>query len=299
MPQHVSDTITTPQAAAVTLQADSVTTASETVTETGCSEATADPFTPRLCRADEAECITYSMRGVNFTTGKIPYSCGIKGLPRPMLPGYDTGVICLLLITFLFFSSNFRHYSTFVKTFAQDLWKVRNRSNNFDEHTVSETRVLTSLIMILCMSEGILLFSAIRPPAGSVTIFKSVGVCALLAALYYAFQVIAYKALGYTFTTKANATELLKGFRASQSLLGVTLVAPALIVLFNPDLTVELTAIGVTLYVLARIIFILKCFRIFYNNIFSLVYFILYLCTLEILPPIIVVTTAFYFSSIF
>ncbi|MDE6240375.1 MAG: DUF4271 domain-containing protein, partial [Muribaculaceae bacterium] len=39
-------------------------------------------------------------------------------------------------------------------------------------------------------------------------------------------------------------------------------------------------------YLLFRLVFISNGFSIFYRNIFSLVYFILYLCTLEIIPLI-------------
>ncbi|MDE6655263.1 MAG: DUF4271 domain-containing protein [Muribaculaceae bacterium] len=38
--------------------------------------------------------------------------------------------------------------------------------------------------------------------------------------------------------------------------------------------------------------FIIKGFRIFYHKIWSLLYFILYLCTLEIVPLIILYLTA-------
>ncbi|MBP3590263.1 MAG: DUF4271 domain-containing protein, partial [Muribaculaceae bacterium] len=40
------------------------------------------------------------------------------------------------------------------------------------------------------------------------------------------------------------------------------------------------------IYVSARLIFIIKGFKIFYNGFISLIYFILYLCTLEIVPLI-------------
>ncbi|MCH5320108.1 MAG: DUF4271 domain-containing protein, partial [Paramuribaculum sp.] len=49
---------------------------------------------------------------------------------------------------------------------------------------------------------------------------------------------------------------------------------------------------AMVLYVLARIMFIVKGFRIFYTNSASIVYFILYLCSLEIVP----VTIFFYLA---
>lgn len=249
------------------------------------------PFLKTSCRDIDAPVKT-SFPLSSLTVGRIPFSNGLQGIERPLLPGYNTGVMCLLIITFLFLAANFRHYSTFVKTFTQDLWKVRNRSNIFDDHTMSETRVLASFIMVLCVSEGIILYSAIAPHIRPAPIFASIGLITAIALIFYLLQIAAYRTVGYVFTSSQNTIQWIRGFRASQSLLGITLVIPALIVLFNPGLDTAITAISLGLYILARIIFIFKGFRIFYINSFSLIYFILYLCTLEIIPPIIMCKTA-------
>lgn len=269
----------------------------DTVASDSLSAVIADPFEATHCHEPESpRPLTHDY----YTLGVVPFTQGLPVLPRPKLPGYDTGVMCLLLLTFLFLSANFRHYSTFVKTFAQDLWKVRNRSNIFDDHTLSETRVQASFILLLCVSEGILMYCAIAPHLSSgASIFSCVAICTGVAIFYYAAQLVAYRAVGYTFTTAQRASEWIKGFRASQSLLGITLVVPALVVLFNPGIAPAVIAIGMSLYVLARIIFILKGFRIFYINSFSLVYFILYLCALEILPPYVLARAAYNLSLLF
>ncbi|MDE6169760.1 MAG: DUF4271 domain-containing protein, partial [Duncaniella sp.] len=45
---------------------------------------------------------------------------------------------------------------------------------------------------------------------------------------------------------------------------------------------------AVVFYFLTRILFICKGFRLFYDNFGSLLYFILYLCTLEIVPLVLI-----------
>ncbi len=266
----------------------------DTLTATTAASDIKNPFEAVTCRMDQAaDAATAYGRKVSFTTGRAPYTWGIAGEPRPMLPGYDTGVMCLLIGAFLILAANFRHYSTFVKTFAQDLWKLRNRDNVFDDHTMSETRVNFSFTLLLCLSEGIILYSVIQHYVGRLPIFGTVVFTTLLAALFYIIQSVCYRAVGYVFTTSEYSVQWVKGFRASQLLLGIALLVPALLVLFNPGLTMIMAALAVTLYIMARIIFIIKGFRIFYNNSFSLVYFILYLCTLEILPPLVLCKAAF------
>lgn len=236
----------------------------------------------------------------NATLGRVPYADGLQPEPRAMLPGYDSGVMCLIILIFIILTSNFRHYSTYIKTFAQDLFSVRRRSNAFDgTHTVSETRVLLSLVSLVCLCEGILLFSSIsfRGGATGESAFSAVGLLTLLSAGYYMWQLVAYQTVGFIFSSSEATKQWVKGFNASQSLLGLGLLLPALLVLFNPGLTPLLMSVSVLLYAVARVIFISKGFRIFYDNYSSLVYFILYLCTLEIIPPYLLYRLASFITS--
>lgn len=231
--------------------------------------------------------------------GPVPYTQGIAGEPRKSLPGYDSGVMTLIIAVLLLVTFNFRHYSTFIKTFTQNLFSVRKRQNNFDPRsTVSETSILFSLLVLLCLCEGILMFSAASVHLRIEKVFPAVGLLSGLAAVYYIFQLVAYNTLGYVFTSSENRVLFLKGFNASQSLLAVALVVPAIVSLFNPEYSALLVSVAVFLYIVARIIFIIKGFRIFYKNSFSLLYFILYLCTLEIIPLILIYKATFYLIAI-
>lgn len=255
-----------------------------------------------LCRIDTTLCFeseapsSAAEKAVTYQ-GVVPYTMGIPGQPRKQLPGYDSGVMTLLIGVFLLITVNFRHYSTFIKTFTQNLFSVRSRANAFDERsTVSETRVLVSLISLLCVCEGILLYDvmSIYHPLQTTRTFAAVGSLSLLAAVYYIWQLVAYNTAAYIFNTPQGRSLWIKGFNASQSLLGLTLAVPAVLSLFNPSLTPLLLSVSLVLYVMARLIFIFKGFRIFYKNSFSWLYFILYLCTLEIIPLILTYKAAIF-----
>ena len=56
--------------------------------------------------------------------------------------------------------------------------------------------------------------------------------------------------------------------------------------------------IGVIIYISCRIVFICKGFRIFFNNLVSLLYFILYLCSVEIVPVILSFTGAIFLCRV-
>ena len=227
--------------------------------------------------------------------GQIAYAQGVEPQPRTLLPGYDSGIMTLLLVTLLLITLNFRHYSTFIKTFTNNLFSVRKRQNAFDQHsTVSEARILISLGLMLSICLGILIFDIAAIRVDVPNPFAAIAALSAMAAGYYLFQLAAYNAVGYIFTTPTRRSLWLKGFNASQALLSLTLVIPAVVSLFNPQLSPLLLSISTLLYFSARLIFIIKGFRIFYINYFSLIYFILYLCSLEIIPLL-----ALYKASIF
>ena len=105
-----------------------------------------------------------------------------------------------------------------------------------------------------------------------------------LLGTYYLFQQCAYRTVGYTFTTADGRRRWLGGFAATQAYAGLGMVIPALLMVFQPQWHAALLTISLSIYFAARLMFIIKSFRIFYQKIWSLLYFILYLCTLEILP---------------
>jgi hypothetical protein len=106
-------------------------------------------------------------------------------------------------------------------------------------------------------------------------------------------QLLAYKVIGYVFADKEMTEQLVNGFNSSQTLLGFLLLFPAMLLLFYPAVTEIMAVIGVIFYVLARFIFIYKGFRIFYSDFSSLLYFILYLCTVEVIPVILLIRGIF------
>ncbi len=217
--------------------------------------------------------------------GIINYATGFAPEVRHEIPGYSTPVIISLLLVFLILCAGGGSYSNFFKAFPGNLFKTRRRGNAFDETTVSESYITAGLLILTCLCEGIIAYFAVPSPlVASFSAGEAIGVFSLAAVGLMMFQTVSYIVTGYAFTSFDSTRQWLKGFFASQSLLGVLMLVPTLTVIFNPALSGLATIITVALYVICRIIFICKGFRIFYINIFSGVYFILYLCTLEITP---------------
>lgn len=252
---------------------------------------------PSICR--EVDAPTSPAEQAATHTGRLPYTEGIPPIPRPELPGYNSAIMTIFILIFLFLTVNLRNNSSFLKVFAQNLFSVRRRANVFDERsTTSEARVLLSLIILLCFSEGALILTAAHTGGLTITNLPGLAIFSGIALTFYILQICAYSTVGYVFTTHTRAFLWLKGFNASQALLAISIAPPAVISLFYPEEANMLLSVAAALYLVARIIFIFKGFRIFYNNSLALIYFILYLCSLEIIPLFIIYKATLYCCSL-
>lgn len=225
-----------------------------------------------------------------------PWLSGLEGEERAVPTGADSGILSLvtgLLLMMMFIVHRCR------KLFGslwQELLGMRSRANAFDDRTSGESSALTLMAVQWSVCAGILLYSALAlgVPYGTPILaeprapFVAMAMLVGLAMAYYVAQLAVYWLLGWVFADPAGRRLYVQGFTASQSLLGFALLVPALVSIFYQGAAPAMVALAAGLYVLARIIFIIKGFRIFYRNFGSLLYFILYLCAVEILPLIFV-----------
>ncbi|MDE6283571.1 MAG: DUF4271 domain-containing protein [Muribaculaceae bacterium] len=244
-------------------------------------------------RSNEYDAPTSPTDKVLYSTREPGWISGVKGELRDVTPGSDTGILAMVVLLLVLFGFNMRHIRRLFRAITQDLWSVRRRANAFDDHTANETRTIVILLFQLCVFEGILLYlwlGVTGQPGHSVfmPVIKLTG----LASLFYIFELLACTTVGYVFTDHVNAVQWRRGLNASSVMLGIALTVPTLVSLFYPSVTGAMLWVAAIMYIMSRMIYVAKGFRIFYNNFPSLLYFILYLCTLEIIPLLAVYAAA-------
>lgn len=210
---------------------------------------------------------------------------------------HDPLVICLVLMLITAGMFNFTFCRKAFKSLAHDLWGVRERENVFDDAPSFEARTFLVLIFQLLVSESLLFYLWFATSGNGIDASYSemnttLGLLLALSAVYYLFQLVAYAVVGWTFSDSGGCRLWLRGFIVSTGILGLILPVPAIVAMFYPEASIIMTATGAICFIISKIFFIFKGYRIFFHNFFSLVYFILYLCALEIIPVIIVYTQA-------
>ena len=214
-------------------------------------------------------------------------------VPFMRSPLHDTPSMALLIAGLIAVALCYHTGYKYIETFFHYMFSTRRRENIFEDHTVSETSILTALIANTCIVEGFLIYFAVqllRPDlAASLqsNVFMHIGAFCLITAGFYIIQWLVYKVMGYTFSDKEGTKLWLDGYKASQAFLGLLLLPVLILLLVFTSSGKLLLAIAALLYLVARLIFIYKGFRIFYSNLPSFLYFILYLCAVEIVPLVI------------
>lgn len=135
--------------------------------------------------------------------------------------------------------------------------------------------------------EGIALIFLIRhmnPELSHIGYFKGILCTAGLSALYYNLQQLTYRILGFVFTDPNTTRQWLDNHISVNLLLGIILFPIIFCMIYlSGFLNIGLLLVTIS-YILSRIIFIYKGIKIFLRDIYGILYFILYLCALEIMP---------------
>lgn len=230
--------------------------------------------------------------GITLTPPRIP-----EVEPNASLSWGMSYVLGGMFILFCIIGLRFRNNRKYVTMLLRNLVEVRVRNNLFDE-TVRETSFLVLLNLMWSCSAGIILYSIlcytihIDPsdsfgiPALQSRAAVSTAICMGVGVAYTGFMALAYYLVGTVFSGSVYAKMWLKGYSASQGLLSFIYFPLALLFICYPQWVEPLLWVALGTFVLAKIVFIWKGFRIFFTQISSWVLFLYYLCSLEIVPLI-------------
>ncbi len=247
-------------------------------------------FTPKYIYGLAKSCpapVTNPITDYKEATLIIPK--GIAGTPRPASLGTNNGITLILTISFLLVATSFRSGVRLVSQMLSSLFSIKESDNSFSGITMTESRLRFFLQILTLILEGIILAFLIQinqPQQEPETSLIHAGIAIGCTSIYYFLQFLVYHLLGSIFTDYNNKTKWINGYVSINSLLGIFLFPVVFVMIYIPHLSSDALWIAVVLYIFSRIIFIYKSIKIFLRDIYGILYFILYLCALEITPLI-------------
>jgi len=204
-------------------------------------------------------------------------------------------ILLVMLSIFVLVALKFHGNLRFTSVMVKELVSGSERRNMFDDtDTMHETSFVMLLNLLSIASCGILLWcvalggAALTPGAA-----HALWVCMAASAALYMVQRTAYFCIGRIFYTAPLTNRWLKSFSASQGLLSLLLFPLSLLAIFYPAGVTEIATAAFSAWILARLMFIIKGFRIFSSSGGNFFTFLYYLCSVEIIPALLTCTTAF------
>lgn len=214
------------------------------------------------------------------------------GLPAPLRPANaplrDDGLFVLLLAGLVLFLLSVR-YRKKIFSWQSDGDSEHRRDSNRTKHLIGINAHLRNIFLAFTfIIEGTLGAIALHVaglplpfPGGYAT---NALLFALPAALYFLLQQGIFVLLTTLFSTDTRGREWCDTHIFVNLLLGICLYPFAFLSTYLPETASHLLIVSACIYIMARILFIIKGVKLFLRDFRCLLYFILYLCALEIAP---------------
>ena len=219
------------------------------------------------------------------------YLEGMAGEPLPYLIQSDGRITTLMFLCILMVSFAFSREKKYLLQQAKSLFISRERSSMFDEANIIDVRYFIMLICHTCITLGFCLYDyfAETTPAlfGKVPHMLLLGGFIGCIPVYLLIKWALYNIVNWTFFQKVKNSAWNTSFFNLFIWLGI-LALPLVLFMIYFDISspTNLYLIGFVV-IIAKISLFWKCFSNFFEKIHGAFHLILYFCTLEILPDLI------------
>lgn len=213
---------------------------------------------------------------------------GFEGTPISYSPRTDDAIALTLLACFFLSSIALARGKKFLSQQVKDFVLHRERTSIFDSSTAADVRYLLVLVLQTCVLSGITFFNYFHDTSPAlmdhVSSLLLLGIYVGFCLAYFLLKWLLYMFLGWTFFDKNKTNIWLESYSALIYYVGFALFPFVLfLVYFDLSLT-NLVIIGSIILIFTKILMFYKWIKLFFHQFSGLFLLILYFCTLEIVP---------------
>ena len=235
--------------------------------------------------------LPYIFENTELLTGDSVYTPAVELLNNPIAVRYEAnnwGFI-VFLVCFFIIVAVFGNRNKFLPSLFSGLYRNKDRHNMFYKTVANESlnKFFLSfqtllLLSIVCYCYAIHAYSL--SIATFTQMFLFLGKCFLLLTAFLLYKFLSYSVAGAVFFKKETFIQWNDDFFSLIGLNGIFLFLPTL-VLFYTEPGYEICIFFMVFFLILNILFIsYKIYVLFFQRKRRLLYFILYLCTQEIIP---------------
>ena len=218
---------------------------------------------------------------------KVHIIRGFEGIPHPSLPSSESWVFGTFLFLFVILLISALRGSAWITESISTFFQVKERSSIFSKTTINNFQSRILLTFFSTGVFGLYAYYLYFEPQSGFHISTYMLFCLIIGA-FLLFKFIFFQLIGYVFLDSTQLKLARESYFNVIYYLGIVLF-PLLIfqIYFPPHLNHFTGIISLVICIIAAILIIAKLFQIFFRKIVASFYILLYLCTLEILPLII------------
>lgn len=230
------------------------------------------------------------------TTFKVNEESCLKEHPLPYSLASDPFITVILVFLFASFCYTVGSKQKMIRETIKDFFYLKERSSIFVDMEVGRKGTFWFILLFVggvsfFMNE---LFFFYKPESNLTALnlypeIKYLGLFVLLSIIYITVKYLVFRFLGYVFFDKHVSTLFMRTYFTILLGYGLILFPIAVcLVYFPPRAYYSLIIIGLLLSLTPLLLIFYKTIQIFRSGIVSVLYIILYLCSLEILPILVV-----------
>jgi len=216
---------------------------------------------------------------------KIP--TGFIGTPHPSVPHTESWVFLIFLGLFFVLMYSLNRSFALVSDTLKNFFQVKERSSIFSKATVNDSSIR---LMMTIYSIGVLSFYAclLQHNYDKPLTLSEFGLFLLATNAFIGIKYLSFDLIGYVFLNHINLKLAKIAYLNVLSFLGIGLFPFLFLHIYASEYFSGIADItSLILCICAAILIIIKLFQIFFQKILASFYILLYLCTLEFLPLII------------
>ena len=196
-----------------------------------------------------------------------------------------------ILFVFCFFLSMqfIGNWRKLLVSMLHHLFRKQEQQSVFSQTVNNEFFIKLILCLQTILMASILIYCVFAhiwnlPFETTIHLIRTLGGTALIIFVFVLYKFLAYSGVGLVFFPQDSVRLWNTLFFSVVSLSGIVLFIPALLIFYFPNLFYICVAFALLYSLFVQILIFYKIFLIFFQQKSSLLYFILYLCTQELLP---------------
>lgn len=214
---------------------------------------------------------------------------GHTGVTKVFSLEQDDGVFALLLICFLFFSRIYSGSFSFFRENIRILFSNRDDIRLFSETTITDFWFNFILVFQSVLLSSIILFDIFLESDQYTKPFHSFWTIVLfmvVISLFLGGKYLFYWIIGYLFNVRHKIHIWLRAYLFVTEMMGIIAFIPVLLLVYSQNYHSFLVIFFIVLFVISRLILFYKVITFFLQENINLLFLIAYLCSVEIIPYI-------------